>query len=55
LSRNGYILGLALTLLMLVFSCYVYAKTGDWVAAVFIIGSVGYAVFFGSALRRNGI
>ena len=55
LSRKGHVLGLALALLMLVFSSYVYYKTGDWVAAVFVLGSVGYTIFFGSVLRRNGI
>jgi len=53
LSKTGRLAGLLLTLAMLVFSVYVYSRTGDWVAAVFAIGSVAYGTFFLSGLRSN--
>jgi hypothetical protein len=31
---------------MFFFSTAVYLKSGDWVAAVFALGSVAYALFF---------
>jgi LEA14-like dessication related protein len=31
---------------MFLFSAWMYQRTGDWVAAVFAIGSLAYAVFF---------
>ena len=35
-----------LTAAMFVFSTWIYTQTGDWVAAVFAIGSVAYGLFF---------
>ncbi|MEH6517955.1 MAG: hypothetical protein V7742_14860 [Halioglobus sp.] len=40
------IIALVLALAMFLFSSYMYVKTGDWVAAVFVVGSIGYALFF---------
>lgn len=39
-------LGLAATALMLVFSSWIYLRTGDWVALVFALGSLCYGIFF---------
>jgi len=41
--------GLVIAALMAVFSVYMFLKTGDWVAAVFCLGSVGYIILFTSA------
>ncbi|MCR9184830.1 MAG: hypothetical protein NXH81_05490 [Halieaceae bacterium] len=38
--------GIVLTLGMLVFSSWMYLQTGDWVALVFAVASLGYGVFF---------
>lgn len=48
MSKTARILGLIVALAMLVFSAVTYMKTGDWVAAVFCLGSVAYMVFFAS-------
>ncbi|MEH6636800.1 MAG: hypothetical protein V7700_14835 [Halioglobus sp.] len=53
MSKSGRLLGLALALVMLVFSGYMFLQTGDWVAAVFVLGSLGYALFFLSTARSN--
>lgn len=50
-SKSGKIFGLVITFAMLVFSAYIFSQTGDWVAAVFMAGSVAYGVFFLSGLR----
>lgn len=47
---NGRTIGLVAALAMLVFSGYMYIHTGDWVALVFILGSLGYAAFFFSGM-----
>ena len=48
-------IGAALSLVMAVFSGYIYSQTGDWVALVFLIGSLCYLVFFFSGKgSRNG-
>jgi hypothetical protein len=39
-------IALMLALAMFIFSSYMYVKTGDWVAAVFAVGSIAYALFF---------
>jgi hypothetical protein len=39
-------IGGVLSLVMVVFSGYIYSRTGDWVALVFLTGSLFYAVFF---------
>ena len=46
-------IGLVIAIAMLVFSGYMYIRTGDWVALVFILGSLGYAVFFFSGLKER--
>ena len=53
MSKSGRLLGLALALVMLIFSGYMFLQTGDWVAAVFVLGSLGYALFFLSTARSN--
>jgi hypothetical protein len=56
MSDNGRLLGLILTALMFAFSTWMYLQTGDWVAAVFALGSLGYGLFFLSkfASRTRG-
>ncbi len=46
MSPTAKLIGLVLAVLMFVFSCWMYVTTGDWVAAVFALGSVAYALFF---------
>lgn len=46
LTQTGRFIGLAATGAMFLFSAYMYQRTGDWVAAVFAVGSLGYGVFF---------
>lgn len=46
LSKTGRLIGLSLTAAMFAFSTYVFLNTGDWVAAVFALGSLGYGFFF---------
>ena len=36
----------ALALAMLVFSVFVFLRTGDWVAMLFVLGSLAYLLFF---------
>ena len=55
MSNTGRVIGLLVALLMMVFSAYMFIKTGDWVAAVFALGSLGYAVFFLSPVRSRGL
>jgi hypothetical protein len=38
---------------MLVFSGWVYLQTGDWVALVFAVASIGYGIFFFSVTPRD--
>ena len=54
MSKSARLIGLVITFAMLVFSAYIYSLTGDWVAAVFVVGSVAYGVFFLSELKRKG-
>lgn len=49
----GRIIGLILAIAMFVFSLWMYSRTGDWVAIVFAIGSVGYTLFFFHGLSDN--
>ena len=51
LSATARTIGLVFAVLMLLFSGYMYRATGDWVALVFVLGSLGYIAFFVSALR----
>lgn len=46
MTNTGRLLGLLLTGAMFLFSAYMYQRTGDWVAAVFAVGSLAYGVFF---------
>lgn len=46
MSRAGRVVGLVVTGAMFLFSAWVYQRTGDWVAAVFTVGSLGYGLFF---------
>ncbi len=49
----GRAVGLVTATAMLLFSAYIYLQTGDWVALVFIAGSLGYGAFFFSGLGRK--
>lgn len=53
MSKTARMLGLLAALAMLVFSASIYVKTGDWVAAVFCLGSVAYLLFFASGRDRK--
>lgn len=46
MSRTGRIIGGVLAALMFVFSAWMFSTTGDWVAAVFALGSVAYGFYF---------
>jgi hypothetical protein len=46
-------IGLVLAVAMFLFSIYIFVNTGDWVAAVFVRGSLGYGFFFFSTARGN--
>lgn len=46
MSDTGKWVGMILSSVMFAFSAYMYTLTGDWVAAVFASGSVGYGLFF---------
>ena len=46
MSASARLFGLIAALLMAVFSLFTYLQTGDWVAMVFCLGSVGYGLFF---------
>lgn len=46
MSSNAKVLALLLSAAMFAFSGWMYIQTGDWVAAVFAVGSLGYGVFF---------
>jgi hypothetical protein len=39
-------IGLVVAVAMFLFSAWMYQRTGDWVAALFAVGSVAYGVFF---------
>ena len=51
MSETGRFIGLVVAVAMLVFSAYIYLRTGDWVALVFIAGSLAYGLFFFAGLR----
>ncbi len=46
MSSGAKLIGLLLAIAMFLFSCWMYLTTGDWVAAVFALGSVGYVLLF---------
>lgn len=48
------ILALLAALGMFIFSVFIYLKTGDWVAGVFVLGSLSYFVFFLLHYKRKG-
>jgi hypothetical protein len=53
MSNIARTFGLLVASLMAIVSAYYFVKTGDWVAGVFCLGSIGYAVFF-MTRGRNG-
>jgi len=54
MSHLGKTVGIVLSAVMFAFSGFMYTQTGDWVAAVFAAGSVGYAIFFiGDIAKRR--
>lgn len=53
MSNVGRAIGLLLAITMFVGCMLVYRRTGDWVAAVFAVGSLGYCMFFIAGLRRK--
>jgi hypothetical protein len=52
---SGFVrlLGLFFAAAMAAFSAFMFLQSGDWVAAVFFLGSIGYAVFFASTQTRG--
>ena len=46
LSRTSRLIGLVIAAAMFLFSAVLYVRSGDWVAAVFAVGSLGYGAFF---------
>ena len=46
MSDTGRMIGLVAALLMFGFSTWMYTQTGDWVAALFAVGSLAYGLFF---------
>jgi len=52
-SQTARAIGIVVTLAMLVFSGWMYLQTGDWVALVFAVFSLGYGVFFLSVTPRD--
>ncbi len=53
MSDIARIIGLLIALAMAIFSAYMFMRTGDWVAAVFCIGSVAYIIVFLSPRAGN--
>jgi hypothetical protein len=53
MSGFGRLLGLFFAAAMAAFSAFIFLQSGDWVAAVFFLGSVGYAVFFASTQAKR--
>ena len=54
MSKTGRTIGLVLTCAMFAFSTNMFIQTGDWVAAVFAVGSLGYGLFFLIAATGKG-
>ena len=46
MTRTGKTVGLVATAAMFAFSAWMYQQSGDWVAAVFAVGSLAYGLFF---------
>ena len=53
MSGSLRIIALVIALAMFVFSTWMYTRTGDWVAAVFAVGSVAYGFFFFTSSARD--
>jgi hypothetical protein len=53
MSQIARWVGLTLATAMLVFSAWMYLQTGDWVALLFVGGSLAYGVFFIAGRRRS--
>lgn len=53
MSQTARAIGIVATLAMLVFSGWMYLQTGDWVALVFAVFSLGYGIFFLSVSPRD--
>lgn len=54
LSDTARMIGLIVAIAMLFFSGYIYVTTADWVALVFILGSLGYiALFWSTSTKGN--
>lgn len=53
MSTTARMVALAITAAMFAFSSWVYMRTGDWVAAVFAVGSLGYGLFFLAGAGRG--
>jgi len=49
MSNFTRLIGVFFAVLMCTFSAFMFLKTGDWVAAVFFLGSAGYGVFFATS------
>ncbi len=54
MSRTARMVGLVAAVAMLLFSSYIYLTVGDWVALIFIAGSLGYIVLFLSTAKDDG-
>lgn len=52
-SPRTRIIALAVSAAMFAFSSWMYVQTGDWVAAVFALGSLGYGLFFAGFARSD--
>lgn len=46
MGTSARVLALGVAIAMFLFSLWMYSRTGDWVAIIFALGSVAYAVFF---------
>lgn len=46
MSAVSRVIALAVAVAMFLFSTWMYTRTGDWVAAVFALGSVAYGFYF---------
>ena len=53
LSNTARIIGLIAAIAMLLFSIWMYFQTADWVALIFVVGSLGYIVVFFTASTRS--
>lgn len=53
MPRLGRIIALVLAAAMFVFSAWMYARTGDWVAVLFALGSAAYGFYFFTSIRSR--